>query len=267
MKGVHPTAILSGEIELEEGVQIGPYSVLEGNIIIGKETKIGARVSIKGEVRIGNQCRIYDGAVIGEEPQHLRYAGEKTKVVIGDRVIIREYVTIHRGTPFGIGMTVIKDDVMLMAYSHVAHDCVVNKSAILANCATLGGHVEVGEYAFIGGLSAVHQWARVGDYAMVGGVSGVSLDVPPYTRASGQHALLYGINTVGLERRGFPKEKINLLKRVYRILFRSNLLKKEAVEILLREYSEHQEVLKLVEFIQSSKRGIARDAGKLIKNF
>jgi len=261
MKRIHPTAIISGEVELEEDVEIGPYSVLEGKITIAKGTKIGARVSIKGEVSIGRDCKIYDGAVIGEEPQHLKYAGEETKVIVGDRVIIREYVTIHRGTPFGTGVTVIESDVMLMAYAHVAHDCVVKRGAILANCATLGGHVEVGEYAFIGGLSAVHQWARVGDYAMVGGVSGVSLDIPPFTRASGQHAHLYGINTVGLERRGFSKEKINILKKAYRILFRSNLLRREAIELLLKDYGEHQEILRLVEFIQSSKRGVARDAG------
>jgi Acyl-[acyl carrier protein]--UDP-N-acetylglucosamine O-acyltransferase len=132
----------------------------------------------------------------------------------------------------------------------------------MANCATLGGHVEVGEYAFIGGLSAVHQWARVGDYAMVGGVSGISLDVPPFTRASGQHAHLYGINTVGLERRGFSKETINILKRAYRILFRSGLLRKEAIEKVLSEFPNSPEVKKLVEFLQSSKRGVARDAGR-----
>jgi len=262
MKKIHPTAILMGEIELEEEVEIGPYSILEGRIKVGRGTKIGARVSIRGNVEIGRECKIYDGAIIGEEPQHLKYAGEETKVSIGDRVIVREYATIHRGTPFGTGITIIESDVMLMAYAHVAHDCIVRRYAILANCATLGGHVEVGEYAFIGGLSAVHQWARVGDHAMVGGVSGVSLDIPPFTRASGQHAVLYGINTIGLERRGFSKETISVLKRVYRILFRSNLLKSEAIEKVLEEYSGYREVLKLVEFIKGSKRGVARDAGK-----
>ena len=151
---------------------------------------------------------------------------------------------------------------MLMAYAHVAHDCVVRRGVIMANCATLGGHVEVGEYAFIGGLSAVHQWARVGAYAMVGGLSGVSLDIPPYTRASGQHAHLYGINTIGLERRGFSKEVITALKRVYRILFRSSMLKSEAINLVLEEYGKYPEVVRLVEFIKASKRGVARDAGK-----
>lgn len=184
MKKVHPTAVLKGEVELGEGVEIGPYTIIEGKVKIGRGTRIGARVSIRGKVSIGEECKIYDGAIIGEEPQHLRYAGEESEVIVGNRVIIREYATIHRGTALDKLKTVVEDDVMLMAYAHVAHDCVVRRGVIMANCATLGGHVEVGEYAFIGGLSAVHQWARVGAYAMVGGLSGVSLDIPPYTRAS-----------------------------------------------------------------------------------
>ncbi len=262
MTKIHPTAIIKGEVELDPSVEIGPYTIIEGRVRIGKGTKIGARVSIRGVVSIGEECRIYDGAIIGEEPQHLRYAGEESEVIIGNRVVVREYATIHRGTALDKLRTVIEDDVMLMAYAHVAHDCVVKRGVIMANCATLGGHVEVGEYAFIGGLSAVHQWARVGAYAMVGGLSGVSLDVPPFTRASGQHALLYGINTVGLERRGFAPEVIRALKRAYRILFRSGLLKREAIKVVMEELGEIKEVRMLVEFLQSSKRGVARDAGK-----
>ena len=253
MKKVHPTAVLKGEVELGEGVEIGPYTIIEGKVKIGRGTRIGARVSIRGKVSIGEECKIYDGAIIGEEPQHLRYAGEESEVIVGNRVIIREYATIHRGTALDKLKTVVEDDVMLMAYAHVAHDCVVRRGVIMANCATLGGHVEVGEYAFIGGLSAVHQWARVGAYAMVGGLSGVSLDIPPYTRASGQHAHLYGINTIGLERRGFSKEVITALKRVYRILFRSSMLKSEAINLVLEEYGKYPEVVRLVEFIKASK--------------
>ena len=262
MYKVHPTAIITKEVEIEEGVEIGPYTIIEGKVKIGRGTKIGSRVSIKGRVSIGQECKIYDGAIIGEEPQHLKYAGEESQVIIGNRVIIREYVTIHRGTALDKLQTIVEDDVMLMAYSHVAHDCVVRRGVIMANCATLGGHVEVGEYAFIGGLSAVHQWARVGAYAMVGGLSGVSLDIPPYTRASGQHAHLYGINTIGLERRGFNKEVIMVLKRAYRILFRSNMLKSEAIRLILEEYGQYEEIKNMVNFIQTSKRGVARDAGK-----
>ncbi len=262
MPKIHPTAIISGEVKLGEDVEVGPYTVIEGKVVIGEGTKIGARVSIKGKVCIGSKCKIYDGAIVGEEPQHLRYMGEESEVIVGNNVIIREYATIHRGTAIDKMKTVVEDDVMLMAYAHVAHDCVVRRGVIMANCATLGGHVEVGEYAFIGGLSAVHQWARVGAYAMVGGLSGVSLDIPPFTRASGQHAHLYGINTVGLERRGFKKDVIAVLKRSYRILFRSGMLKEEAMDLLLKEYGQYEEVRRLVEFIKTSKRGVARDAGR-----
>ncbi|NPA32611.1 MAG: acyl-ACP--UDP-N-acetylglucosamine O-acyltransferase [Aquificae bacterium] len=255
---VHDTVIIEGNVEIPEDVEIGPFTVIKGNVKIGKGTKIGSRVSIKGNVTIGEECKIFDGAVIGEEPQHLRYKGEETSVEIGNRVIIREYVTIHRGTSLDKGKTVVGDEVMLMAYSHVAHDCVVGKGVIMANCATLGGHVEVGQYAFIGGLSAVHQWARVGAYAMVGGLSGVSLDIPPFTVASGQHAKLYGINTIGLKRRNFPKEVINALSRAYRIIFRSSLPRQEALKKVLEELGQYEEVRLLVEFIKSSKRGVAR---------
>ncbi len=262
MPKVHPTAIIRGEIELGEDVEVGPYTIIEGKVLVGEGTKIGARVSIKGKVSIGSNCKIHDGAILGDEPQHLKYAGEESEVIVGNNVIIREYVTIHRGTAIDKMKTVIEDEVMLMAYAHVAHDCIVRRGVIMANCATLGGHVEVGEYAFIGGLSAVHQWARIGAYAMVGGLSGVSLDIPPYTRASGQHAHLYGINTIGLERKSFSKDTIATLKKAYRILFRSGMLKEEAIALLLEEYGDHKEIRSLVEFIKTSKRGVARDVGK-----
>ncbi len=257
---IHPSAIVGKGVKLAEDVEIGAFCVIEVDIEIGKGTKIGNRVTIKGRVKIGENCKIYDGAVIGEEPQHLRYEGEESEVLIGNRVLIREYVTIHRGTKLDKMKTVIGDEVMLMAYSHVAHDCVVGKGVIMANCATLGGHVEVGEYSFIGGLSAVHQWARIGPYAMVGGLTGVSLDIPPFTRASGQHAHLYGVNTVGLERRGFSKERISAIKKAYRLLFRSGILRKEAIDELRREFKDNEDIELLIDFILSSKRGVARDA-------
>lgn len=255
---VHESVIIEGDVEIPDDVEIGAFTIISGNVKIGKGTKIGNRVTIKGNVSIGENCKIFDGAVIGEEPQHLKYKGEETSVEIGNNVIIREYVTIHRGTALDKGKTIVKDDVMLMAYSHVAHDCIVGKGVIMANCATLGGHVEVGDYAFIGGLSAVHQWARVGAYAMVGGLTGVSLDVPPFTVASGQHAKLYGINVIGLKRRNFPPEVIKALKKAYKILFVSPLTKDKAIELVLKELGQYEEVKKLVEFIKTSKRGVAR---------
>ncbi len=258
---IHPTSIIGGDVKVADDVEIGAFCVIEGDVEIGRGTRIGNRVTIRGKVRIGENCRIYDGAVIGEDPQHLKYEGEESEVIIGKNVIIREYVTIHRGTKIDKMKTVIGDDCMLMAYAHVAHDCVVGRGVIMANCATLGGHVEVGDYAFIGGLSAVHQWARIGSYAMVGGLTGVSLDIPPFTRASGQHALLYGINTVGLQRRGFSKERISVIKKAYRILFRSGLLKKNAIEKLRKEFEGNPDIEMLIKFVETTKRGVAKDAG------
>ncbi len=258
---VHRTSLISGNVRIAEGVEIGAFCLIEGDVEIGEGTRIGNRVTIKGRVRIGRNCRIYDGAVIGEEPQHLRYEGEESEVIIGNNVIIREYVTVHRGTKIDKMKTVIEDGCMLMAYAHVAHDCVVRKGVIMANCATLGGHVEVGEYAFIGGLSAVHQFARVGAYAMVGGLTGVSLDIPPFCVASGQHAKLYGINIKGLQRRGFSKERISAIKKAYRILFRSGLLREEAIRRLRKEFEGNEDVELLIRFIETTRRGVASDAG------
>jgi UDP-N-acetylglucosamine acyltransferase len=258
---VHGTSVVSGEVKISEDVEIGAFCVIEGEVEIGEGTKIGNRVTIRGKVRIGRNCRIYDGAVIGEEPQHLRYEGEESEVIIGNNVIIREYVTVHRGTKIDKMKTIIEDDCMLMAYAHVAHDCVVRRGVIMANCATLGGHVEIGEYAFIGGLSAVHQFARVGAYAMVGGLTGVSLDIPPFCVASGQHAKLYGVNVKGLQRRGFSKDRIYAIKRAYRILFRSGLLREEAIKRLEKEFEGNEDVRRLIEFLRTTRRGVATDAG------
>lgn len=258
---IHPTSVISGDVQISEDVEIGAFCVIEGNVKIGRGTRIGNRVTLKGRVTIGENCKIYEGAVIGEEPQHLRYEGEESEVVVGNNVIIREYVTVHRGTRIDKMKTVIGDNCMLMAYAHVAHDCVVGESVIMANCATLGGHVEIGDHVFIGGLSAVHQWARIGSYAMVGGLTGVSLDVPPFTVASGQHAKLYGINTVGLKRKGFSTERISILKKAYRILFRSKLLKHEAFERLRKEFENNPDVELLIDFIERTRRGVAKDAG------
>lgn len=258
---IHKTAVISGEVKIGENVEIGAFSVLEGHVEIGDGTRIGNRVTIKGRVRIGKNCRIYDGAVIGEEPQHLKYEGEESEVIIGNNVIIREYVTVHRGTKLDKMKTIIEDDCMLMAYSHVAHDCIVRRGVIMANCATLGGHVEVGEFAFIGGLSAVHQFARVGAYAMVGGLTGVSLDIPPFCMASGQHAKLYGVNVKGLLKHRFSRERISAIKRAYRILFRSSLLRDEAVRRLRKEFEGNRDIEMLIEFLRTTKRGIASDAG------
>jgi len=262
MAKVDPTAILEGEIELAEDVEIGPFSILKGRIKIGKGTKIGSRVSIYHNVEIGENCKIYDGCVIGNPPQHLRDRGESGKVVIGNNTILREYVTVNRGTDFDKGVTKIGNNVFLMAYSHVAHDCEVQDFVIMANAATLAGHVVVEHHAFIGGLAAVQQWCRVGAYAMVGGLSGVNKDVPPFTRAAGHHVELKGLNVVALKRNGFSESDIKLLKKVYRTLFASNKPFKEALEEVKKLYGNNVWVNYLVEFLKRSlktKHGFAVD--------
>ncbi|MEN3033807.1 MAG: acyl-ACP--UDP-N-acetylglucosamine O-acyltransferase [Aquificaceae bacterium] len=255
---IDKSAIISKEAQIEEDVIIGPYCVIEGEVYIGKGTQIGPMVHIKGKVRIGQGCKIHTGAVIGESAQHLSEDSTNGKVLIEDGAVIREYVSIHRAT--GDRTTIVGQNAYLMAYAHVAHDCVVGKNAILANCATLGGHAVVEEYAFLGGLCAVHQWARVGKYAMVGGLSGVSLDVPPFCMASGQHAKLYGLNLRGLKRHGFGQEVISALKRAYRTIFRSGLTKEQAFKIIEEEYLKFPEVRDMVNFVKNSKRGVTRDA-------
>ncbi len=259
---IHPSSIIGDKVKIAEDVEIGAFCVIEGDVSIGKGTKIGNRVTIKGRTTIGEGCKIYEGAVIGEEPQHLQYKGEDSEVIIGNNVLIREFVTIHRGTHIDKMKTIIGDDVMLMAYSHVAHDCVIGKGVIMANCVTLGGHVEVGDYAFLGGLAGVHQWARVGAYAIVSAMGGVSMDIPPYAKAAKQPAVLFGINLVGLRRRGFSNERIKKIKKAYNTLFRSNLTKEKAIEQIKEEFGEDEDVKLLIDFIQSSKRGVARDVGR-----
>ena len=261
MAEIHPTAILEGDIELSEDVEIGAYSVLKGRIRIGKGTKIGSRVSLYHNVEIGENCEIHDGCVIGDAPQHIRDRGEGGRVVIGDNTVLREYVTVNRGTDFDKGVTRIGNNVFLMAYSHVAHDCEVQDYVIMANAATLGGHVVIEHHAFIGGLAAVQQWCRVGAYAMVGGLSGVNKDVPPYMRAAGHHVEVKGLNVVALKRNNFSPEDIRLLKEVYKRLYLSEKLSK-AIEEIERLYGENPHVRHLVEFVREalrSGRGIAMD--------
>ncbi len=252
MAKIHPTAILEGNIELADDVEIGAFAILKGNIKVGKGTKIGNRVSIYHNVEIGEYCEIHDGCVIGDAPQHLRDKGKNGKVVIGNNTVLREYVTVNRGTDFDKGVTKIGNNVFLMAYCHVAHDCEVQDNVIMANAATLGGHVVIERNAFIGGLAAVQQWCRVGAYAMVGGLSGVNKDVPPFTRGAGHHIELKGINTVALKRNNFSRSDINLLKKVYRILFGGRKPLREALEEVSTLYGDNPHVRYLVSFIKTS---------------
>jgi UDP-N-acetylglucosamine acyltransferase len=254
---IHTTAIVDKNAEIDASVEIGPYCIIQGNVIIKKETKLLSHVVIQGRTEIGENCTISPFASLGGPPQDISYKEEDTSLFIGSNNIIKEYVTMNRGTIHGGGITKVGNNNFIMAYTHVAHDCMVGNNIIMANCATLAGHVEVSDSVIFAGLCAVHQFCRIGKYAFISGLTGVPKDVPPFMIAAGSRAKLYGLNVVGLERHGFPKEEISKLKKAYRILFRSALPLTESLKIIKEELAgEH--ISELVDFITSSKRGICR---------
>ena len=256
---IHPTAIVDPTAEIDEGVEIGPYTIVQKNVIIGQGTRIGPHVVIGEGTQIGQRCQVYQFASVGEAPQALAYRGEKTFLTLGDQNIVREFVTLNRGTAGGGGKTVIGNQNLFMAYSHVAHDCHLGNQVILANGATLAGHITIEDHAIIGGLSAVHQFCRIGTHAFISGMTGITLDVPPYMLASGSRARLFGLNTVGLKRFHFSEASMKALKKAYRIIFRSGLILEKAVKQVKEDgISQLPEVQHLLQFIQQSKRGISR---------
>ncbi len=255
---IHPTAIIDPAAEIDSNVEIGPYSIINGNVFIGSGTVIGPHVVIDSYVTIGPDCRIFQYASIGAAPQAIKFKGEETHVKIGRGTVVREFVTINRGTGFGGGVTEVGEENFLMAYTHIAHDCKTGRKVIMANNATLAGHITVGDCVTIGGLVAIHQFVRVGDYAYVGGKSAVVKDIPPYVIAAGDRAKLHGLNKVGLKRHGFSEETLSLLKKAYRIIFRIGLTLNEAVERVQAEVDQVPEVVNFVDFITSSQRGITR---------
>lgn len=257
---IHPTAIISPKAELAENVTVEAFSIIGPEVVIGSGTVVGHHIVIEGKTTIGENNQIFPFVSIGLAPQDLTYKGEETRVIIGNDNIIREYVTIHRGTSRGKGVTRIANGVFLMAYAHVAHDCQIGNGALLANAATLGGHVEVGESAVLGGIVAVHQFVRIGEYSCIGGFSGVRMDIPPYMLATGaMGAKLYGPNLIGLRRHGFSAKSIQAIKKCYKIIFRSGLTLKDAVQRIREEIDPMPEVERLIEFMSfSSKRGLSR---------
>lgn len=256
---IHPAAIVDSKAEIGEGVEIGPYTVVRRDVVIGQGTRIGPHVVIGEGTQLGKNCEIYQFASVGEPPQALAYKGEKTYLLMGDHNIVRECVTLNRGTVQGGGKTVIGHNNLFMAYSHVGHDCTLGNQVILANSAALAGHIILEDYAIVGGLSAVHQFCRVGTHAFVGGVSGVLMDIPPYTLAQGAPSRLHGLNTVGIKRHGFSAETVRALKKAYRIIFRSALTLEKAVKRIEEdEIAKISQVQHLLHFIQNSKRGITR---------
>jgi len=255
---IHETAIINSSAEIDSNVDIGAYSIIGENVCIGSGTVIGPHVVIDPFVTIGRNCRIFQYAAIGAVPQSLKFEGEKTYVKIGNGTIIREFVTIHRGTGFGGGITEVGEENFLMAYTHIAHDCRVGRKVVMANSATLAGHITIGDHATIGGLVAVHQFVKIGEYAFVGGKSAVVKDVPPYVIAAGDRAELHGLNSVGLKRHGFSPTTLSLLKKTYRIIFRIGLTTNEAIERVKAEVEQVPEVVNFIDFIKSSQRGVTR---------
>ncbi len=255
---IHATAIIDESARLADDVSVGPYSIIGAEVEIGSNTSIGPHVVINGPTSIGKDNRIFQFSSIGEIPQDKKFGGERSTLDIGDRNIIREFVSLNRGTADGIGKTVIGSDNLFMAYSHVAHDCIVGNHTVFANAASLSGHVAVGDYTILGGFTSVHQFTQIGGKAFCGLGSVVVQDIPPFSTAAGNRARTIGINKEGLKRRGFSPELIRALHRSFRILIISGTPKKEAYEKLQPLCDQYPEVEEFVSFIRNSERGIAR---------
>ncbi len=243
---------------LEEGVEIGPYSVIGEHVTIKKNTTIASHVLIEGWTTIGCRNTIHSFCSIGTPPQDISYRNEETYVIIGDDNIVREFATIHRATTKADRKTEIGNRNFIMAYTHIAHDCKLGNHIIMANNAAFGGHVIVEDYAVLGAIVGIHQFVRVGAYSMIGGQSAVVLDVPPYVNATGNRAQLYGLNLVGLKRKGFSEKVINDLKKAYKIIFRSGLTMEEAFSRVVEDFPDAPEVNYFVDFMRHSKRGVTR---------
>ena len=253
----YPYAVIDPTAKIGENVKIGPFVTIDANVEIGDGTVIDSNASIRSGARIGKNCHIHSGAVVSDIPQDLKFQGEDSLAIIGDGTIIREFVTIHRGTA-SKGKTVIGDHCLIMAYCHVAHDCVLGNHVIMSNTVQIAGEVEVGDYAVLGGGALVHQFTHIGCHVMLQGGSLVNKDIPPYVMA-GRYPISYeGVNSIGLHRRGFTEEQINRIQSVYRILYLSQLSRKDAIAKILEDVPECPERDEIVNFINASPRGIIR---------
>jgi len=255
---IHATALVAPDARLGEGVEVGAYAVIGPGVEIGANTRIGAHAVIQGPTRLGADNEVFPFASLGSAPQDKKYKGEPTRLEIGDRNVIRECVTLNRGTTKDEGVTRIGDDNLFMAYSHVAHDCRVGSQCVLANNATLGGHVHLGDWVIMAGFSAVHQFCKVGAHAFLANNAAVTRDVPPYIMAVGQPAAAHSVNTEGLKRRGFTPQQIRNLRNAFRLLYRSGLKLSDATAQLAAIAEEQPEVRALVEFLPLSTRSIVR---------
>lgn len=252
---IHPSAVVSDGAVVAENVSIGPFVVVEENVVIGEDSIIEAHAHIRSGARIGRSCHVFTGASIGAVPQDLKFGGEESLVEIGPRTVIREYATVHRGTA-ATGRTQVGADCLLMAYVHVAHDCVVGDNVILANAVQLGGHASVDDWAILGGLTGVHQFQRIGKHVMIGAGARVIKDVPPYSLAGNEPLGFSGVNAVGLKRRGFDQETIEKIREAYRIIYQSGLHLGDGVRAVAELYSDEEAVAEIVTFARASQRGV-----------
>lgn len=254
---IHPQSVVDPKSTIGADVTIGPFSSIESDVTIGEGTWIGPNVTIMSGARIGKNCRIFPGAVIAAIPQDLKFEGEASTVEIGDNTTIRECVTINRGTK-AYGKTVLGSDCLVMAYVHVAHDCIIGNHVILVNSVALAGHVEIGDWAIISGLSAVHQFVKIGKHAMIGGGAMVRKDVPPFITAAGDPLGYAGINSVGLRRRGFTQDQIHTVQDIYRFLYQSGKNISQAIEEIEAQFGGDQLAIDTLDFINASERGLIR---------
>ena len=255
---VHETAIISPEAQIADDVEIGPYSIIGPNVRIGAGTEIGPHVVIKGRTTIGENNRFFQFSAIGEQPQDKKYDGEETELVIGNNNMVREFCTFNTGTAQGGGATRIGNNNWIMAYVHIAHDCIIGNDIIMANNATLGGHVTIGDFAILSGFAGVHQFVEIGAYSFVSFASFVNQSIPPFVTVSGEKAKAKGVNTEGLKRRGFTREQVQNVRRAYRTLYRSGLSLDEAKQKLLEMSEGAEEIAPMVEFLQKVERSIIR---------
>lgn len=256
MQKIHPTAIIGPKVELGQNVEIGPYSIIEGETKIGDNTVIMGHCYITGYTKIGKNNVFYPFSTIGFEPKDLKFKGDVSYVEIGDNNIFREYTNVCRATPAG-GKTIIGSNNLFMTYVNIAHECIIGNNVILANLASLGGHVVVDDYARIGGVTAIHQFVRIGKYAMIGAFSKAVLDIPPYTIADGAPARVYGLNSVNLLRNNFSKESRQVIKRIFKLYYKSGGTKDERLALLEKEFGDSPECQEFVSFIKGTIKGIA----------
>ena len=254
--GIHPSAFVAPGAAIGKGVVVGPCAMIEDDVVVGDNCRIDAFATIKRYTTLGPECHIHSYSMVGGEPQDLKFAGEESRLELGAGNIVREFATLHRGTAGGGGITKIGDKNLFMAYSHVAHDCILGSGIVMSNGATLAGHIQVGDGAIIGGLSAVHQFCRLGAHCFVGGMTGISQDLPPYMLAVGARADIRGPNVVGLRRMGLGSSTVTAVRSAFRLIWLSGMPRAEALLQAEHEFAEVAEVLEIIAFVRSSQRGV-----------